>query len=310
MYPEEKMANRVLAIRKLTPPFDLDQLARSYGELEYLDIPYGVDGITIGIGGGERPKILVNSSTSPTRQKFTLAHEIGHVVIPWHTGTIVSHAEDEPGESDNAYQLMEAEANRFAAELLMPSAWLASEFEKSQSVKEYFCRVLEQVGTSKEATFYKIFKSLSIPVVCANIDIFSQLVSLQRSISLNHVPARGERMDRFSFTADNKFEEFEIDGQYYMSWLFVGRQIEENDPRPWRDIFDEIMNSTNMNHKRQSVNAILASGAHKAKGQSVPDICGSVLRTFSDRHELSVIVSHPLFEQYIVKRVKELSARS
>ena len=301
------MANRGLAIRNLTPPFDIDQLAKSYGDLEYLDIPYGVDGITIGIGGGERPKILVNSSAPPTRQKFTLAHEIGHIVIPWHTGTIVSHVD--PGESDYAYQQMESEANRFAAELLMPTEWLTSEFERSQSVKEYFCRILEQVGTSKEATFYKIFKSLPAPIVCANIDSTSRMISLQRSISLPYTPTRGERMDRTSYTADNIFEEFEIEGQHYMSWLFVGRQIEETDARSWRDIFDEIMNSTNMNHKRQSVNSILSVGAHKAKGQSVPDMCGSVLRTFSDRDELSAIVNHPLFEQYIIKRVKELSAR-
>ncbi|MFD2837912.1 hypothetical protein ACFS3C_19110 [Azotobacter vinelandii] len=45
------MANRVLAIRGLRPPFDLELLAAHYGELEFLDIPFGVDGITVGIGG-------------------------------------------------------------------------------------------------------------------------------------------------------------------------------------------------------------------------------------------------------------------
>ncbi|AKT28169.1 hypothetical protein [Pseudomonas syringae] len=66
MYPEEKMARRVLARRNLLPPFDLDALATEYGELEYLNIPYDVDGITIGIGSTQKPRILVNESAPGT----------------------------------------------------------------------------------------------------------------------------------------------------------------------------------------------------------------------------------------------------
>lgn len=72
----------MLALRNLLPPFDLDKLAREYGALEYLNLPYGVDGITIGIGGAARPSILIDASAPPIRRKFTLAHEIGHIVIP------------------------------------------------------------------------------------------------------------------------------------------------------------------------------------------------------------------------------------
>lgn len=182
------MANRVLAIRKLTPPFDLDQLASEYGELEYHELPFGVDGITIGIGVTAKPRILINASAPTTRRKFTLAHEIGHVVIPWHTGTIVSHLE--PGEVNAAYMQMEAEANRFAAELLMPSDWLVEEFKRTGSVERYFRSVLAKVGASKEATFYKIFRSLPNPVVCIQIDSFAKLLNAQRSQTAPYPPQR------------------------------------------------------------------------------------------------------------------------
>lgn len=65
------MARRVLARRNLLPPFDLDALATEYGELEYLNIPYDVDGITIGIGSTQKPRILVNESAPAKRRKFT-----------------------------------------------------------------------------------------------------------------------------------------------------------------------------------------------------------------------------------------------
>lgn len=94
------MARRVLARRNLLPPFDLDALATEYGELEYLNIPYDVDGITIGIGSTQKPRILVNESAPAKRRKFTLAHELGHIVIPWHTGTIISHID--PHQADAA----------------------------------------------------------------------------------------------------------------------------------------------------------------------------------------------------------------
>ncbi|UFH49200.1 ImmA/IrrE family metallo-endopeptidase [Pseudomonas sp. KNUC1026] len=145
MVPEEKMARGVLALRNLLPPFDLDALAAEYAELEYLNLPYDVDGITIGIGRPEKPRILVNDAAPPTRRKFTLAHELGHIVIPWHTRTIVSHLN--PHQADASYLRMEAEANRFAAELLMPSDWLTGRFEKAGSVETYFRTVLNTEAT-------------------------------------------------------------------------------------------------------------------------------------------------------------------
>lgn len=54
---------------------------------------------------GEQPIVLVNADMPPCRQRFTLAHELGHLVM---------HTEPEP--------TMEDEADRFAGELLMPEA--------------------------------------------------------------------------------------------------------------------------------------------------------------------------------------------
>ncbi|MFC6091533.1 ImmA/IrrE family metallo-endopeptidase [Saccharothrix lopnurensis] len=60
---------------------------------------------------GEDPVVLLNSGTPGDRQRFTLAHELGHMVM---------HSTPHPDQ--------EKQANRFAAELLMPAADIRDEF--------------------------------------------------------------------------------------------------------------------------------------------------------------------------------------
>ena len=75
---------------------------------------------------GARPIIGVNSLHHPNRQRFTIAHEVGHLVL--HRHLIADHVHVDKrflvllrdANSATGTQRMEMEANRFAAELLMP----------------------------------------------------------------------------------------------------------------------------------------------------------------------------------------------
>lgn len=308
MTPEEKMASRVLAIRQLTPPYDLEQLASVYGELEYLELPFGVDGITIGIGAAAKPRILINSSAPATRRKFTLAHEIGHVVIPWHTGTIVSHLEN--GEVDAAYSQMETEANRFAAELLMPSEWLLETFKATDSLEQYFRSVLTQAGASKEATLNKFLRPLHQPVICVQVDSASRVLSKRRSQTAPYPPEQNTVVSSETFQTDCRFEHFEIDGQLYMSWTFIGRDIQEVDARPWREVYAQILNDTGMQQYLQNMNGILAAAYGKNKALDESEISGAIIRAFTKYEMFDVVTKHELFEQFVIKRVRELRRRA
>lgn len=66
--------------------------------------------------------LCVNSSHSPTRKRFTIAHEIGHYLL--HSNETL-HFDKNPTENEIFFRsdvssLAEVEANHFAAELLMP----------------------------------------------------------------------------------------------------------------------------------------------------------------------------------------------
>lgn len=127
--PEERLAIvRRIACRirekyDLTPPVDLESLA----EKARIRIESVSAAAIDGYADLSRNIIyLSDRQTYLPRRRFTLAHEIGHILIPWHTdirGCII----DSPyvdGQMKQKIDLQEYEANAFASELLIPSRWL------------------------------------------------------------------------------------------------------------------------------------------------------------------------------------------
>jgi Zn-dependent peptidase ImmA (M78 family)/transcriptional regulator with XRE-family HTH domain len=86
-------AGALVVCRELVAPMSLDSSVES--------VP--VDAVSC-MPDGEDPLVLLNSGTPAERQRFTLAHEVGHMVM---------HRIPHPDQ--------EKQANSFAAELLMPA---------------------------------------------------------------------------------------------------------------------------------------------------------------------------------------------
>lgn len=76
---------------------------------------------------GQKPIIGVNSMHHQNRQRFTIAHETAHLIL--HKDQIVDHVHVDrrfpvlmrDAKSATGIERIEIEANRFAAELLMPT---------------------------------------------------------------------------------------------------------------------------------------------------------------------------------------------
>ena len=64
--------------------------------------------------------IYVRSSDSPERQRFTIAHELGHYVCGHLTENKKMFRDGKKEYSRDNYDIEEYEANNYAAELLMP----------------------------------------------------------------------------------------------------------------------------------------------------------------------------------------------
>lgn len=311
MYPEEKLAARTLLRHKLSPPYDLKQLAEKYGDVEHVLFPFKADGVTVGIGSAIRPSILVNTDSPPTRRKFTLAHELGHIIIPWHTGTIVSHLEGDKDDYGFEYERMEQEANRFAAELLMPSSWIRDCYIEEADFSTFINRIVKESGASKDAVFIKVFSTILDPIVCARIDSAGYAEAKYRTSSASYPSALDHYsvFDRVIFHAQHTYHQFSLGEHTYVAWVFIGDEIEEVDERSWREIISQILKDFDMEGKLGSVNATMAAAFRKVDHLDEKHACSSVLRSFSVKEELCDLVEHPHFEQYVIKRVKEMFER-
>src|SRR5690606_21568604 len=75
---------------------------------------------------------VVNEAHNAARRRFTIAHELGHLVL--HRGTAV-HVDDSfrfnlrSPRSSTADDVEVIEANAFAANLLMPAVWLRNDLK-------------------------------------------------------------------------------------------------------------------------------------------------------------------------------------
>lgn len=105
------------------PPFDFSRFLEVYPEFTLIParMPAILDG-RLRIKDG-RPFIFYNVNTSRGRQRFTIAHEIGHVFL--HTDLFVCRvAETSSPKRSSRRPVAEQEADCFASELLIPMPML------------------------------------------------------------------------------------------------------------------------------------------------------------------------------------------
>ncbi len=119
-----------------TPPVHVERIAKSLG----ITIQFGafddkLSGMAFIKDGAK--VIGVNNAHHPNRQRFTIAHELGHMVL--HQRLLENSVHVDTGTLRRDFLAatgsdpVEIQANRFAAELLMPEAFL-KEFLKDKSV--------------------------------------------------------------------------------------------------------------------------------------------------------------------------------
>jgi Zn-dependent peptidase ImmA (M78 family) len=105
------------------PPIDLEYLlnAEAPGFVVILDdtFPDHLSGLT----NAKAKTIRINSNHPPLRRRFSLAHELGHIVLG-HSGMLFQRIDEE-----NIKEELEREADEFAGELLMPIRMFKACFE-------------------------------------------------------------------------------------------------------------------------------------------------------------------------------------
>lgn len=142
-----------------TPPIQIEEIIESYGlKLERVDANENFDGELI----PDKRLIRINRLNPKNRQRFTMAHELGHWVL-YHQSRLFEVDEEPALESYSGFspslesrfsdQQREVEANYFASELLMPLAWVEVDWKKHKQDIKKLCDIYQ---VSEHAMWNKI----------------------------------------------------------------------------------------------------------------------------------------------------------
>jgi hypothetical protein len=118
-----RLAARLVEKKNLVPPVDIRGMLQEYAEVIDTSWPYSsVDALVSGIGSGSRPRVFLRREAHRRRQLFTMAHELGHILIPWHVGSDACHpAYDVVGLPSYG---QEEQADIFAGGVMLPDRWV------------------------------------------------------------------------------------------------------------------------------------------------------------------------------------------
>lgn len=130
------------------PPIDLRAFASALGVQTIEHQPMVEDGRLERHGGV--PTITVRAGVQASRQRFTIAHELGHLVLATHGRDFVAHRMWPGVDQEERF------CDEFAAALLLPRVWVISRFRRAPVTLQTARNLAETTGASLSASVVRL----------------------------------------------------------------------------------------------------------------------------------------------------------
>lgn len=134
-------------------PFPIERVAANLGvTIIHHELEPNVSGFLI--VKHRKPIIVVNKTHSEVRQRFTIAHELGHYQLHFDNTDELFHRDENSSQGNNR---LEVQANNFAAALLIPEDALKKELGSQiidtfdDTVSEKIIKLANKFGVSQQA---------------------------------------------------------------------------------------------------------------------------------------------------------------
>lgn len=305
----ERYAETVCDELGLQPPIPIEELVRARARIKEEVLPNGVEAVVIE-RGLTRPTVYLSETLHPARRRFTLAHEYGHIVLPWQIGSMACNPDVGDGH-EYSDRFAETEANRFAAELLLPRSWLAkrvNDFETDPA--EALAQIAETAGVSPITAAIRIehidkarigaavrrsngsvYRGSGARFPYRNIQWWTDDTLVERS---------GARLSRL------------VRGSYELcvvvlpeTYREVTRPVESSKSL-LLDILRDAVEGVNWHAK---VNGVVGAANSASKGVSVAEKADVLRHAFVRNAELRWFIEHSTFEDFLSAKAHELCER-
>lgn len=155
----EECAERILEANSIrSVPIPVEEIARKENILVSEAGSKSVSGVLFRKEGVAF--IALNSSESPVRRRFTLAHELGHYFLHPNKNTFIEYRDNKEKDKDQVVRSSkEIEANKFAAAILMPKKFLmedVSAFTNSGVTSAHVSFLAKKYEVSEKAMTYRL----------------------------------------------------------------------------------------------------------------------------------------------------------
>lgn len=126
---EVSIVSELIKTLNLTYPIDLNKICEYFNiKIKYKPLKEA-DGYFI-LKNGLKIIALKDTLKNSVKERFTVAHELGHYLLPGHDCKTLCKFKDSDYIARNKYNTKEKEANAFAAQLLMPDIFIKETLEK------------------------------------------------------------------------------------------------------------------------------------------------------------------------------------
>lgn len=314
--PERRFAQNFSLKYKLAPPVKIEPIVREFADLEEVVIPGSADAIVLR-RPGRRTKVLLSVQRNASRRRFTLAHELGHIILPWQVGSAFCHPHVTYIAPTDVHGRVEAQANRFATELLVPEQWLAANLNTGgPHLARQILALADAAGVSPivvSIALAPVYERPSATVVSDGAGsfkypVFSKTFPLRRYskwwLDQETVKKLGGTISTATF------------GSYGLTAVCfeepttpeVGTSMEDS-----RTILTEILAAVpsemraKLRHRISGIIGYAYNSAIKSKTS------GAILRILQQRFfgtpDLQLVTHHPRFGEFLAAKANELHAR-
>ena len=309
-----RIGQRLVERFNLEPPVAIEQLIAHYADVQEDTIPGDCDAVVVGLTSItiSRPLVILERGRPPRRKRFSLAHELGHILIPGHLGIEVCNME----ASYYSSSVEEREAHAFASEVLVPTRWLRELIRASRSPSDVLAAA-QQADISAAAACLAIHRLFPPGCLIALMNGPDVELSLASPGTEANRPAQGRPLDE---RAVSRFAVESGTGWFNrraVRWWLFEREADlpvVPDERTASEILREIVaevypdDARARQHALSSINGIAGFAKGGFTGVETAGQMFARLRArFSDRGKHEKVMDDPRFDQYLVRKAEELA---